>query len=737
MKILGKEFFLGISYKVFFGLVVIIVVAFLSSGVANSYFNKSTFTFQKISEEQLPLLITISKITKEVEGLNSDGSALAFTDTPLQLESLFQSIIIDHKIIQDHITDLESMNIDIAPALSKKSQLIFDNLKQLVTLTKASVDLYRRIFQISIYLRQMSESITVDLAPQNEDFLDDIQEMLSHSFSLLRDVVNIEDSQRNEEYHDQVLELRSKVSSILQENQVETNPFALYVNVIDIYGIGETGILLLSKKHLQQKSMIKDQLAQITFLIDELVIETEKLFLQVSIDIQQQSQQVTQELKVIGTILRLIPILIILSAILIFLYIRRSVIGRILALEQSMTAHVKGNLVPIPVKGSDEIASMAKSVSFFVKESTEHELILQEAKLAADKANEAKSLFLTHMSHELRTPLNAILGFCQILLKSNNTSSQEIEYINTIYKSGKQLLYLINQVLDLSTIEAGRLILNKSEFDLYKLINEVENLFRFLSNNKKLDLAIEWDDTVPQYFQNDPVKLKQILINLLNNAFKFTEKGNIILRIKTHGKYKFSDDKNNQSAKLFFEVEDTGIGIKADDIAIIFKAFEQTSAGRLKKEGTGLGLTICRSFIKIMGGQIDLESKPEKGTLVSFYIPDFSTNEHSPELHSLHSIQKETIFTASKEGSELADMHPNRGSLDLMSHDLHKQFSSLPSDLKEKLEDAVLRADMSRIEKLIIQIGILIPSLSEELLEWAHDYEYEKILSLMNIHTKD
>ncbi|MDJ0647715.1 MAG: ATP-binding protein [Xenococcaceae cyanobacterium MO_188.B19] len=238
---------------------------------------------------------------------------------------------------------------------------------------------------------------------------------------------------------------------------------------------------------------------------------------------------------------------------------------------------------------------------------------LLESKQKAEAANHAKSVFLANMSHELRTPLNAILGFSQLLQRDDFLSTKHQETLNIINRSGEHLLNLINDILEMSKIEAGKIELNYTDCNIYRLLASIEEMLQIKARSKQLDLVFNIDHNLPQFIKIDESKLRQLLINLVGNAIKFTNVGSVNLEILLE-----STDANNN--RLVFIIKDTGIGIAASELETLFDPFIQTTSGIKSQEGTGLGLTISRKFVQLMGGDITIQSQLNVGTTVKFDI---------------------------------------------------------------------------------------------------------------------
>ncbi len=279
------------------------------------------------------------------------------------------------------------------------------------------------------------------------------------------------------------------------------------------------------------------------------------------------------------------------------------------SLEEQNFAGSIADLISLAIESRDRVAA---------------ELELQRAKEAAEVANHAKSEFLAKMSHELRTPLNAILGFTELTISDSSLNSEHRENLSIVNCSGKQLLDLINDVLEMSKIEAGKEVLNPNIFNLHSLLDSLKEMLQLKAISKNLQLIFHYASNLPKYIKADERKLRQVLINLLGNAIKFTESGSVFLSVtsteNSNPEHVKGDSSDLDRVILQFEIEDTGFGIAPLEIDTLFYPFTQTETGRKSQEGTGLGLPISQQFVRMMGGDITVDSKLHRGSIFKFNI---------------------------------------------------------------------------------------------------------------------
>ncbi|WP_164521472.1 hybrid sensor histidine kinase/response regulator [Iodobacter ciconiae] len=299
------------------------------------------------------------------------------------------------------------------------------------------------------------------------------------------------------------------------------------------------------------------------------------------------------------------------------IYIRRRITSRLVVLSENMQNIAKGHFdIDINVAGRDEISIMAQSLLVFrdasiLLRTQSEELIISRDQ--AEAALQVKGDFLANMSHEIRTPLTAILGYTHLMLDTPLANRQK-DYLSKVQSSANLLLGVINDILDISKIEAGKLELEESEFNLYSLLENLAGVAAIQAENKKLSLIYSVDMNVPQCFMGDSLRLGQVLLNLINNAIKFTDQGEVELAV-------LCQHVEDEICELTFSVYDTGIGIGEDVLARLFSPFTQADSSTTRRfGGSGLGLAISKQLAHIMGGDISVKSEQGKGSVFNFTV---------------------------------------------------------------------------------------------------------------------
>ncbi|WP_247874186.1 ATP-binding protein [Azospirillum sp. TSH58] len=300
----------------------------------------------------------------------------------------------------------------------------------------------------------------------------------------------------------------------------------------------------------------------------------------------------------------------------VYLYLRRFLTLRLVRLNDAVLDRVEGRETPLPDGGTDEIATISRSIRHFLDEIARRQQQVEEARRRAEEASRAKGDFLANMSHEIRTPMNAILGLSHLALRAGPPPRQR-GYLTRIRASATALLGIINDILDVSKIEAGMLTLERVPFDLSAVLDMVAGTAALSAEEKGLVLRLEVAPDVPTALLGDPLRLGQVLLNLVNNAVKFTESGSVVLGVTAAPPATGKD----AETELRFAVRDTGIGMTAEQVARLFQPFAQADSSTTRRYGgTGLGLAISRRLAVMMGGGIAVDSTPGLGSTFRFTV---------------------------------------------------------------------------------------------------------------------
>lgn len=631
---------LGVGLRLVVGLSLIVIMMMSVIGLSLLTFRKFRAGYDHIATVALPGLILSSQLERESSLIASNAPAIISTKNQFTRQATMDKISDQLDMLNRLLNELRMLQIrgdldvdaDNFQLVEKKRLELLTNLEELDHAVSQRIDVSQQLHTLLLQFPKMNAHLLT--LSQNQECARDWTRFMNEAILTAASVTAVANQA-------QLNRLQKNVTNSLAEAEQSLTLCALPAQKDDPLGSEtrtvETAIKTLFDIHQQQLTYLNLEnglLNQNRQLADRFVMSASNLFASIRHEIDAENTQFQITVERHSNILLFVGCLFGGVAFVILLYVYRSVIRRLNELTTTMQAHVEGRQIPINTHGSDEIAEMAHALKFFVNAIESREAKLVVAKEKADAANQAKSTFLSSMSHELRTPLNGILGYAQILKRKRGLDTAQKDALNIIYNSGRHLLTLINDVLDLAKIEAGKVELYPDTVNLPNFLDGVVGVMRMAAHQKDIRFVYEPDPNLPRIVSVDEKRLRQVLLNVVGNAVKFTDRGSVTLRVRNQV---FS--KNLVSnALICFEIIDTGAGMTPEQCAKIFTPFEQVGDVKKRPEGTGLGLTITRQLVNLMGGDIQVNSEQGKGSTFWFEIslPVLDIDTTMPKRETVH-----------------------------------------------------------------------------------------------------